>query len=244
MTSFGVVNVVPKMLIAENEYSYASALADWFSQESYDVDVVFSGGQAAESLRSNRYNIAIMESKFPDIDGFAVCHNYRKTANSATPIVILASHKSTCELERSIDSGADDFICRPVEMRELSAKVRALLRRPNFQGEVLRVGSLEVDLNSGTASRAGKTIHLSPMEFRLLEFLLRHPSQIFSSEALLSRLWLEREPASTETLKTHIKTLRQKIDIPGNQSLIVTVHGRGYKLEDELDPQDEDVFFQ
>ncbi|MCC6977747.1 MAG: response regulator transcription factor, partial [Candidatus Melainabacteria bacterium] len=130
-----------------------------------------------------------------------------------------------------LDSGADDYLTKPFHMKELSARVRAVLRRPgNYVGDKLSSGALELDPGNHCVKVDGNEVSLLPKEFALLEFLMRHPDQVFSADALLNRVWASASDSSIDALTTCVKRLRKKIDKDGQPSYIKTVHGVGYKL--------------
>jgi len=134
--------------------------------------------------------------------------------------------------EQGLDAGADDYLTKPFHLKELSARIRALLRRPvTFTGTTLKVGSLEIDPSSHRLTIEGREVNLLPKEYAILEFLMRHPNEVFSPDALLNRVWNSESEASTDTVYTYIKTLRKKVSPEAPSSIIKTVHGVGYKLE-------------
>lgn len=143
---------------------------------------------------------------------------------------MLTGHGSVADKENSFDSGADDYLTKPFHVRELSARVRALLRRPTqLNSNVLKVDKIALDPSSFLVTREGKSIVLSKLEFAVLEFFMRHPNEVFSPDALLERVWPLDSERSPEGVRTLIKKLRAKIDY-SVVSLIQNVHGRGYKL--------------
>ncbi|HMO23852.1 MAG TPA: response regulator transcription factor, partial [Candidatus Melainabacteria bacterium] len=176
-------------------------------------------------------DVIIMDLTLPKMDGIEVCKNFRQQGGE-TPILILTGRGTVPDKELGFDAGADDYLTKPFHLKELSARIRALLRRPkDFAGEVLKAGNISLDIGSHTVTKEGKDIHLPRMEFALLEFLMRHKGQVFSAEALLDRVWTGDSDKSPETIRTSVKKLRSKIDTKGEPSLIRNVHGVGYKLE-------------
>ncbi|HEY9784785.1 MAG TPA: response regulator transcription factor [Candidatus Obscuribacterales bacterium] len=220
-----------KVLVIEDEPDFSELIASYLKSEHYTVEVVDSGEEGLDRLKFYKYDVIILDWVLPGVSGVEVCRAFRGTGGT-TPILMLTSKKHVDEKEAGLDAGADDYLTKPFELKELSARVRALLRRPSaFSGSVLKVGNLELEPNSFRVTRNGEEISLLPKEFALLEFLMRHPNQVFSPEAILDRVWASESEASPETIRTYIKRLRKKLDVEGKPSMLSTVHGVGYKLE-------------
>ena len=220
-----------KILIVEDELDLALPIRDSLSREHHVVEIVDNGADAVEYLRLYKYDLVILDWLLPGLSGIEVCSRYRSTGGT-TPILILTARGTVDDKEVGLDSGADDYLVKPFHLKELAARVRALLRRPSaVSGKVLEAREITLDPSARTVAKDGKEIHLLPKEFSLLEFFLRHPNQVFSAEALLDRIWESDSEAMPDTIRTHIKTLRRKVDNEGEPSLIATVHGVGYKLE-------------
>jgi DNA-binding response OmpR family regulator len=219
------------ILLGETQEDLATAMRDWFAFDHYAVDVESNGARIIEVLRDKHYDLVVLEIALPGLDGIGVVRHYRAIGGSA-PIVLLAGRHSSKELQAGLDAGADAFIVKPFQLSDLGAQLRALLRRPMLQAEkILIVGDLTMDTCAGTVKRNDVLIHLHPMEFKLLQFLLRHPNQVFNAQAIFERVWQKDESRMDDTVRTHVRTLRQKIDSPGNPSIITTVRGFGYKAE-------------
>lgn len=220
-----------KVLVIEDEPDFSELIGSWLKNENYTVETVDTGEDGLDRLKFYKYDIIILDWVLPGLSGVEVCRDYRGTGGT-TPILMLTSKKHVDEKSQGLDAGADDYLTKPFELKELSARVRALLRRPSaFAGSILKVGTLALEPNSFKVKRSGDEIALLPKEFALLEFLMRHPNQVFSAEAILDRVWASESEASPETIRTYIKRLRKKLDVEGQPSVLATVHGVGYKLE-------------
>lgn len=220
-----------KVLLVEDDRNLAGTVREWLEFEHYLVEWVETGTDALDMMKSYKYDVIIMDLTLPKMDGIEVCKNFRQQGGE-TPILILTGRGTVPDKELGFDAGADDYLTKPFHLKELSARLRALLRRPkDFAGEVLSAGNISLDIGAHTVTKEGKDIHLPRMEFALLEFLMRHKGQVFSAEALLDRVWTADSDKSPETIRTSVKKLRSKIDTKGEPSLIRNVHGVGYKLE-------------
>lgn len=220
-----------KVLVIEDEPDFSDLIGGWLKNENYTVETVDTGEDGLDRLKFYKYDIIILDWVLPGLSGVEVCRDYRNTGGT-TPILMLTSKKHVDEKSQGLDAGADDYLTKPFELKELSARVRALLRRPSaFAGSILKVGTLALEPNSFKVKRGADEISLLPKEFALLEFLMRHPNQVFSAEAILDRVWASESEASPETIRTYIKRLRKKLDVEGQPSILATVHGVGYKLE-------------
>ena len=220
-----------KVLLVEDDRNLAGTVREWLEFEHYLVEWVETGTDALDMMKSYKYDVIIMDLTIPKMDGIEVCKAYRQLGGE-TPILILTGRGTVPDKELGFDAGADDYLTKPFHLKELSARIRALMRRPkDFTGEVLNAGNIALDIGAHTVTKEGKEIHLPRMEFALLEFLMRHQGQVFSAEALLDRVWTADSDKSPETIRTSVKKLRSKIDTKGEPSLIRNVHGVGYKLE-------------
>ncbi len=221
-----------KILIVEDEPDLSEPVRAYLTHEHHLVEVVADGLEAMERLRFYKYDVIILDWMLPGMQGVEVCKGFRDSGGT-TPILMLTSRRQTNDKIIGLDAGADDYLTKPFDVHEVSARVRALLRRPQtVHSNVLRVRNIILETSTFRVTREGTDIQLLPKEFALLEFFMRHPNQVFSAEALLDRVWSSESEASPETIRTYIKRLRQKIDRKDEQSSIIsTVHGVGYKLE-------------
>jgi DNA-binding response OmpR family regulator len=220
-----------KILLVEDDRHLADTICTWLKLESYLVEKAETGTDALDLLRAYPYDLVILDVELPRLNGLEVCRQYR--AQGGTSLVLMLTNKSTItDKEAGFGMGADDYLTKPFHLKELSARLRALLRRSQtLSNDVLTAGKLELDPRSRKLTRGGEDIHLPKMELALLEFFMRCPNQVFSSEALLERVWSSESERSSDTIRSCIKKLRNKIDVEGEQSMIKNVHGVGYVFE-------------
>lgn len=220
-----------KILIVEDDGELASMLEDWLEGQGHIVDVVADGDQGLDRMEHYSYELIILDWDLPRIDGITVLREYRRRGGD-TPILMLTGKDHIDSKEKGLDSGADDYLTKPFQTRELAARMRALLRRSrDVRSNVLRAQALELDFAARQVTKNGQVLTLAPQEYALLEFFMRHPHQTFSNEALLNRVWSSESDASTDTVRMHVMRLRQKIDDKGRESLIKTVHRVGYMFD-------------
>ena len=219
-----------KILLVEDDAGLCNMIVDWLSLEQHQVEVSFDGVDGLEKLVFFEYDAIILDWSLPGKDGIEVLYEFRNRGG-LTPVLMLTGRNTILDKEAGLNTGADDYLTKPFHMKELSARLRALLRRPRtLVNEVLTVKGLRVDVASRKVSRDGREIKLLPTEFALLEFLMRHPGQVFSQEALLKRVWPSESEATAHALTSCVKRLRKAIDSPGEESLIANVYGVGYRL--------------
>jgi two-component system response regulator MprA len=220
-----------KVLVVEDEHDLSGPIRDWLTREQHLVELADNGIEAIEKLSVYKFDIIVLDLMIPGLNGMEVCKRFR-AKGGATPILMLTAKSAIEDKEAGLDAGADDYLTKPFHLKELSARIRALLRRHTQSSSCeLSVGDLFLDILARKVTLGNKEIHLVPREFSLLEFFMRHPNQVFSAEALLDRVWASDTMASPDTIRTYIKILRKKLSCEGKDSFIRTVHGVGYKLE-------------
>lgn len=220
-----------KILVVEDELDLAQQLEDWFKREQYTVDVVNNGLEALNRLMVYKYDVVLLDWMLPALSGIEVLRRLR-ARNNKTPVVMLTAKDTIDDTEVGLDSGADDYITKPFSLREVSARVRAAVRRNSSASHhtFLVAGDLTLDPVSRSVDKRGKAIHLEPKEFNLLEFFMRHQNQVFSADALIDRVWPSETMVSPDAIRTYIKVLRKKLDDENGPSLIQNVRGVGYKF--------------
>ena len=208
-----------------------------FSKEGYNVITALDGSQALEVARRDKPDVILLDVMLPKMDGLEVCRILCK--EMTVPILMLTAKDSEIDKIVGLEIGADDYLTKPFSMRELVARIRAMLRRsemvqikPPGQGEPIRVGKLEIDTARRRASVGGSTLKLTAKEFDLLLFLAENKGIVFSREQLLDKVWGYDYPGDTRTVDVHVRWLREKIETdPGKPKYLITVRGVGYKLE-------------
>ncbi|MBY0550914.1 MAG: response regulator transcription factor [Candidatus Obscuribacterales bacterium] len=221
---------MPKILLVEDDQALAASVREFLSQAQYTSDWASNGNDALEYLLALQYDLAILDWQLPGLPGVEVCQQYRKTGGK-TAILMLTGMSTIDQKEKGLDAGADDYLTKPFQMRELMARVRALLRRPTqFAGELLRAGEICLDTKARIATKHGIDIKLQPNELAVLEYLMRHPNEVVSPEMLLARVWSSETEASLDAVYTCLNRIRKKIDASDKDALIRTVRGVGYRL--------------
>lgn len=226
-----MMSYMAKILLVEDEPDFSVLISQFLASEHHTVEVAASGEAALDLLAVYHFDCLILDWNLPGLSGLEVCQRYRATKGSA-PILMLTARQHVDDKSAGLDSGADDYLTKPFELKEFSSRVRALLRRPtSFAGTRLTAGAFEMDVNNFKLTRQGREVSLMPKEFALFEFFMRHPNQVFSPETLIDRVWASDQEASPETIRTYIKRLRKKLDVEGKPSSLSTIHGVGYKFE-------------
>jgi len=220
-----------KILLVEDDIQLAERTQEWLRHEHYTVDLAHDGADGLQLFEHNEYDLTILDWQLPSMTGIDVCKRIRATRPDAL-VMFLTGKTEIDDKELGFDIGADDYLTKPFHLKELSARIRALLRRiDTVQAPILRCHDLELESESFKAAKGGKQLNLLPKEFVLLEFFMKHPNQVFNSKALLKALWPADSEAGEDTVRTHIKNLRRKITGPNEECSIVNVFGVGYKLE-------------
>lgn len=223
-----------KILIVEDEPNMRLGLKDNLEFEGFEVEVAEDGEIGLKKILDNNYDLVIMDVMMPKMSGFDVCKNVRK-AGVATPIILLTAKGEEIDKVLGLELGADDYVTKPFSLRELLARVKAILRRSeNFnisENKLVTIGKLEVDFNGYKATSDKKDIQMSHKEFEILHFLWKKRNTTVSRDDLLTEIWGYDETPTTRTVDNFILKLRQKIEVdPNHPKIILTVHGVGYKM--------------
>lgn len=220
-----------KILVVEDDRDLAMALEDRLVREHYSVEVVHDGEEALTRLQCSDYDAVVLDWNLPKTSGIDILRELRK-GGRLTPVLLLTARGDVQDKEQGLDSGADDYLTKPFEPREFSARVRSILRRNTQQtSNEVKAGPFVLDPVKFIAAKNGQELRLQPKEFALLELFMRHPNEVFSHDALLTRIWASDSDTSPDTVRVYVGTLRSKIDGDSEPSFIETVFRRGYRFK-------------
>ena len=222
-----------RILVVDDEIDLTEAIARGLRRQGYAVDIANDGDEAIEKSSYTTYDLVCLDLTMPGIDGLEVCQTLRKTSpEGVIPRILMLTARDTIE-ERiaGLDVGADDYLVKPFAFDELAARIRSLLRRDGGRsGAVLQVGSLIMDTARHTVSRDDRVLNLTAKEFAVLHYLMSRPGNVISQEDLLEHVWDEHADPFTSTGRVTVGTLRRKVNLEGEEALLETVVGRGYRL--------------
>ena len=226
-----------RILVVEDSAKMAALLSKGLEREGYAVDVAGSGQDAVWMAAENEYDVImldiILEGGESPLDGFAVCRQIR-TADCRTPVLMVTARESVTDRVRGLDIGADDYLVKPFSLPELLARVRALIRRgPVERPVMLRVGDLSLDPGRHEVDRGGARIWLTPTEFALLEYLMRHAGDVLTRKNLIEHVWDYAFDGDPRILNVYVRALRDKIDRPFGRTTLETIRGIGYRITDD-----------
>ncbi len=244
-----------RILLVDDESELTTPLSRVLQREGYGVDLAQDGQIGLDLARSHPYNLLILDWMMPQVSGIEICQQLRQQGDR-TPVLFLTAKDTLDDRVEGLDAGADDYLVKPFELRELLARVRALLRRPTIAdlgsdrggaiswdageaipipnpsgpGKVIKIADLELDPDNRMARRGGRRIDLSEKETLLLTYLMRHPAELLTHEEIQAFLWGSDRQPSSNVLAAQIRLLRRKIEAPTETLLIHTVYGKGYRF--------------
>ncbi|MFY0255387.1 response regulator transcription factor [Chitinophaga sp. 30R24] len=236
-----------KLLLIEDEPAVVSVITRGLAEAGYEVSVALDGNSGLQmALNNSSFSLIILDVMLPGINGITVCRSLRQ-AQQEVPILMLTALGTTENIVMGLDSGADDYLVKPFKLQELEARIRSLLRRknnssgiplPTHTGAILRLADLDLNTDTKTASRQGKTIPLTATEYRLLEFLLKNPRKVLSRLEILEQVWGIDFNMNTKVVDVYINYLRKKINKHHPAELIHTVVGLGYMIRENQADED------
>ena len=220
-----------KILLVEDDPEHAELIRDWLKKDVHFVDVVDNGADALHLLGLYKFDLLILDWNIPEMSGVDLCKEFRERGGT-TPILMLTGKAAIEDKEQGFDSGADDYLTKPVNLRELSARTRSLMRRGNtvVNSSKLVVGDITMDTQSRLVTRNGQSIDLLPREFALLELFCKNPTRVFSVDELISSVWSYDQSVSDHAVRVCISRLRTKLDVEGRESVLESVYSVGYRI--------------
>jgi two-component system, OmpR family, manganese sensing response regulator len=233
-----------RILLVDDEVELTDPLSRLLTREGYRVDIAHNGTEGKDLALQGGYSLLILDWMLPQQTGLEICQQLRSRGDT-TPVLFLTAKDTLDDRVQGLDAGADDYLVKPFELRELLARVRALLRRlalasGEASGEAdpatgtpterLRVEHLELDGENQLAYRHGRAIELSEKESQLLDYFMRHPNQLLTHEQIYAHLWRESSKPSSNVLAAQVRLLRRKIEVEAESPLIHTIYGKGYRF--------------
>ncbi len=224
----------PHILVVEDEEALSTLLQYNLEKEGYDVTLAGDGEEALMLVNERLPDLIVLDWMMPKISGIEVCRRLRSRSESRNvPIVMLTARGEESDRIRGLDTGADDYVIKPFSMTELTARIRAVLRRirPGLAEDRVNHGDIVMDRVAHRVRRGEREIHLGPTEFRLLDYLMQHPGRVFSREQLLDSVWGSDVYVEARTVDVHIGRLRKALNLTEENDPIRTVRSAGYSLE-------------
>jgi len=224
-----------KILIVEDEVNMVNGLKDNLEFEGYEVDIAIEGRTALQKILQFKYDLILLDIMLPEVSGFDICRTARKEGVN-TPIILLTAKGEEIDKVLGLELGADDYITKPFSLRELLARIKAILRRSagiedGTESEFITIGNIKVNFKNYQALDGTNEIKMSYKEFGILHYLYMNAGKIIQRDDLMSDVWGIEYDISTRTVDNFILKLRQKIEVdPNNPKIILTVHGMGYKM--------------
>jgi two-component system OmpR family response regulator len=224
--------MVKKILVVDDEQKIVEILRAYLEKEGYSILTAYDGREALDSARRDVPDLIILDLMLPEITGWDVCRELRKESN--VPVIMLTARDDTTDKIIGLELGADDYVTKPFDPKEIVSRVRAVLRRSEstpVSKSVYRVGDISIDIEKHSVHHGEKNIELTSIEFEIYKALAENPGRVYSRAQLLDRIQGDTYEGYERTIDTHIKNLRRKLDIPADHpGYIVTVYGVGYKL--------------
>lgn len=221
-----------KVLLVEDDPELKESLLSWLKLENHVVELAESGEDALQLLDNFAYDVIVLDWGLPRMSGVEVLRKYR-SSGGLTPVIFLTGRDDLSSKEIGLDTGADDYLTKPFDIRELTARIRSLLRRPvGLMPSKITVGNLVIEPETKKVWIGESLVRLTNKEYSVLEYLIRHPNQIYGARALMQAVWPSDSDSSEDTVRACVKNLRRKITIE-NECVVKTVPGSGYTVEYE-----------
>jgi DNA-binding response OmpR family regulator len=220
-----------RILLVEDDIRLAETLAEALSDQRYVVDMVTDGEAGWQQVKLITYDLLLLDVMLPQLNGFGLCQRLRSHGYSM-PVLMLTACDTVSDEVTGLDTGADDYLIKPIDLQKLFARIRALLRRGSVTvAPVLEWGDLRLNPSTYEVSYGEQLVHLTPKEYGILELLLRNGRRVLSRSVMIEHVWSLESPPEEHAVKVHIRGLRQKLKLAGaSHDLIETVHSLGYRL--------------
>lgn len=223
-----------RILVVDDEIELTDPLSRVLTREGYKVDAAYDGNSGSNMARAGNYDLLILDWMLPGKTGLEICQELRET-DLTTPVLFLTAKDTLDDRVEGLDAGADDYLIKPFELRELLARVRALLRRHAVEAhtatvEKLTVADLELDFENQVAYRQGRVIELSAKESQLLKYFMDNPGQLLTHAQIVENLWEAEDTPNSNVIAALVRLLRRKIEVRGETQLIHSVYGKGYRF--------------
>lgn len=227
-------NLLSQILVIEDDIRVAELLQRGLQDQNFAVDVAYDGYMGKKLALQKKYQLIITDVILPKINGIDLCKELKQSLPN-TPIIMLTALGTTDDKVEGFDAGADDYLVKPFELRELYVRIRALLKRfenaTETSNPILKYADLEIDLNQKKFKRAGQEIHLTPKEFNLMQFMMENPERVLSRTEISEKVWDTHFDTGTNFIDVYINYLRKKIELDANNKLIHTKSGMGFILQ-------------
>lgn len=221
-----------RILLVEDDRDQATTIDEWLTAEHHNVVIAYDGEEGAYRIDNDAFDVIILDWDLPKMSGIDILKRYRVKKGS-TPVIMLTGKGTIADRESGLDGGADDYLTKPFSLRELSARIRALLRRPGeVKSNVLTAKNLVLDPVKHSVTKNGEEVMLLPRDFALLEFFMRNLDVVFSTDALIQRVWEDDSDVTSDALRTAVKRLRKKLDDGDDESksVIENIPRVGYRM--------------
>lgn len=229
--AFLFVTMQHRILIVEDDRDLASNLIDYLSLRGYTTKHAADGEFALALLESEHFDLIVLDLNLPGMDGLKICEHYRRQLHGKTPVIVLTAQDDVDVKISLLDIGADDYVIKPVTLREIDARIRALIRRAGGEGDgpILSVADLRFDTGTMRLERAGQVLTLAPIPLRMLALLMRHSPNVVLQRDIFREIWKD-DGGDKHALLVHMHALRNAVDKPFKHQLIHTVRGFGYRV--------------
>jgi DNA-binding response OmpR family regulator len=224
-----LLNAMAKVLLVDDDLMLSAMIEKSLVFEHYQVEMVHDGEDGLHLLRMNSYDVAIIDFNLPSMSGTEICQQYRAKGGKI-PLIMLTARSDVDDKISGLGSGADDYLTKPFAIEELLARIKALLRRadrPYAEGQ-LKLGQFTLDPSTFRVTKNGEEVRLVRKEFAILELLFRYPGRVFSADEIINRAWTSDDYPTGDVVRSHIRNIRKKL---GDEQIIQTLHGVGYKVE-------------